>query len=78
MAHGQITHIELPADDTLRARRFYSKLFGWELREMESYAGYFLFTPGRPTLSAEPSVSAVGRSESACASTSRPIRSMRS
>jgi len=46
MAHGQITHIEFPADDTARARRFYSELFGWELREMEGFAGYFLFNTG--------------------------------
>jgi len=26
MAHGQITHIELPADDLGRARRSYSQL----------------------------------------------------
>jgi uncharacterized protein len=46
MAHGQITHIEFPADDTGRARRFYSELLGWEFREMEGYAGYFLFNAG--------------------------------
>jgi uncharacterized protein len=46
LAHGQITHIELPADDTARARRFYSELFGWQFTEMEGYAGYFLFNAG--------------------------------
>lgn len=46
MAHGQITHIEFPADNTARARRFYSELFGWELGEMEGFAGYFLFNTG--------------------------------
>ena len=46
MAHGQITHIELPADDTARARRFYSELFGWEFGEMEGLPGYFLFSFG--------------------------------
>ena len=46
MTHGQITHIEFPADDTDRARRFYSELFGWEFRSMEGYAGYFLFNTG--------------------------------
>lgn len=46
MAHGQITHVEFPADDTARARRFYSELFGWEFQEMEGYAGYFLFSTG--------------------------------
>lgn len=46
MAHGQITHIEFPADDTTRARRFFSELFGWEFSEMEGFAGYFLFRFG--------------------------------
>lgn len=43
MAHGQITHIEFPADDTGRARRFYGELFGWQFGEMESMPGYYLF-----------------------------------
>lgn len=46
MAHGQITHIEFPADDTERARRFYSELFGWQFQEMEGLPGYFLFNTG--------------------------------
>lgn len=46
MAHGQITHIEFPADDTERARRFYSELFGWQFRAMEGFDGYFLFNAG--------------------------------
>jgi predicted enzyme related to lactoylglutathione lyase len=46
MAHGQITHIEFPADDTDRARRFYSELFGWSFREAEGFGGYFLFNVG--------------------------------
>jgi len=46
MAHGQITHIEFPADDLERASRFYSELFGWSLREMEGFPGYLLFNAG--------------------------------
>ena len=46
MAHGQITHIEFPADDTERATRFYHELFGWQLEEMEGFPGYFLFSVG--------------------------------
>jgi predicted enzyme related to lactoylglutathione lyase len=57
MAHGQITHIEFPADDTSRAQRFYSELFGWEFQEMEGYGGYFLFSAG----SIERSGGAVGQ-----------------
>lgn len=48
MAHGQITHIEFPADDTVRARRFYSELFGWQFGEMEGFDGYFMFNAGQP------------------------------
>jgi uncharacterized protein len=29
MAHGDYNHIEIPADDTARARRFYEDMFGW-------------------------------------------------
>ena len=46
MAHGQITHIEFPADDTERAQRFYSELFGWEFQSMPGFEGYFLFNTG--------------------------------
>jgi predicted enzyme related to lactoylglutathione lyase len=46
MAHGQITHIEFPADDTARARRFYSELFGWKLAELPEFPGYFMFSTG--------------------------------
>ena len=46
MAHGQITHIEFPADDTERAQRFYHALFGWEFQGYEGLPGYFLFNTG--------------------------------
>ncbi len=46
MAHGQITHIEIPADDVDRARRFYSELFGIETNEIDGMPGYFLFSFG--------------------------------
>lgn len=46
MAHGQITHIEFPADDVGRARRFYEGLFGWQFREMPGYTDYLLFNTG--------------------------------
>ena len=46
MAHGQITHIEFPADDTARAQRFYSDLFGWQFQSMPGFDGYFLFNTG--------------------------------
>jgi uncharacterized protein len=27
---GQVVHVEIPSDDTAKAREFYSSLFGWE------------------------------------------------
>src|SRR3954447_22742174 len=40
MAHGDITHIEIPADDVQRATTYYSELFGWEITESPGYEGY--------------------------------------
>lgn len=47
MAHGQITHIEIPADDVSRARRFYSEIFGINTDEIDGMPGYFLFSFGQ-------------------------------
>ena len=44
MMHGDLTHLEIPADDPDRARDFYQRLFGWSFQEMPGYAGYHLFT----------------------------------
>ena len=46
MAHGQMTHLELPADDPARARKFYEGLFGWEFGEMPEFPNYYLFSFG--------------------------------
>jgi predicted enzyme related to lactoylglutathione lyase len=46
MANGEITHIEFPADDIERAKRFYSAVAGWELGEMDGMPGYWLFRTG--------------------------------
>ncbi len=46
MSHGQITHIEFPADDTERAQRFYRELFGWDYQSFENFPGYFMFNTG--------------------------------
>ena len=43
MGKGTITHIEFPADDVERAKRFYAAVAGWEFSEMEGMAGYWLF-----------------------------------
>lgn len=40
MAHGDITHIDIPADDIERARGFYGGLFGWSINEVPGYEGY--------------------------------------
>ena len=40
MAHGEFNHIEFPADDEERAKRFYGGVFGWEFSEMEGFDGY--------------------------------------
>ena len=47
MAQGQLTHIEIPADDPARARAFYSGLLGWETSEMPQFPNYFLFSFGK-------------------------------
>jgi uncharacterized protein len=45
MQHGEFTHIEIPADDTERARRFYGELFGWTFApDSPGFEGYHLFT----------------------------------
>jgi len=31
---GEVGHFEIPADDTERARKFYSKTFGWKLNQL--------------------------------------------
>ena len=46
MARGTITHIEFPADDVERAKRFYGAVAGWEYRPMEGLDGYWLFGTG--------------------------------
>jgi predicted enzyme related to lactoylglutathione lyase len=46
MANPEISHIEFPADDTDRAQRFYSELFGWQFQEIEGYGGYYMFSTG--------------------------------
>ena len=46
MAHGEYNHIEIPYDDEERARRFYSRVFGWQFRQMAGFEGYDLYTAG--------------------------------
>jgi predicted enzyme related to lactoylglutathione lyase len=43
MAHGQINHIEFPADDPQRAMRFYEAVAGWEFSTTEGMDDYWVF-----------------------------------
>jgi predicted enzyme related to lactoylglutathione lyase len=40
MAHGDITHIDIPVSDMKRATGFYQALFGWQIAEVPGYEGY--------------------------------------
>ncbi|MDO5535187.1 MAG: VOC family protein [Propionibacteriaceae bacterium] len=40
MAHGDITHIDIPVGDLGKAQEFYSDLFGWNIAEIPGYEGY--------------------------------------
>lgn len=40
MAHGDITHIDIPVSDLGAGQAFYSTLFGWEIAEPPGFAGY--------------------------------------
>ena len=40
MAHGDITHIDIPVSDFGRAKEFYSGLFGWQIAEVPGFEGY--------------------------------------
>jgi predicted enzyme related to lactoylglutathione lyase len=43
MSKGSISHIEFPADDVERAKRFYGAVAGWEYGEMAGIPGFWLF-----------------------------------
>ena len=44
MAHGDITHIDIPVTDMERAKAFYGAVFGWEVLDMA--AGLMWTLPG--------------------------------
>lgn len=46
MAKGEVTHIEFPADDIERAKRFYSAVAGWEFGASEGFPDYWMFRNG--------------------------------
>ena len=40
MAHGDITHVDIPVTDNARAKEFYGGLFGWEFTEPQGWEDY--------------------------------------
>lgn len=44
MQHGDFTHVEIPADDAGRAKRFYGELFNWQFLDLPDYPDYHMFT----------------------------------
>jgi uncharacterized protein len=40
MAHGDITHIDIPVTDKDRSSGFYSTLFGWQIAAPPGFEGY--------------------------------------
>jgi predicted enzyme related to lactoylglutathione lyase len=40
MAHGDITHIDIPVSDLEKGAEFYSKVFGWQIAEAPGFEGY--------------------------------------
>ncbi|WEK61047.1 MAG: VOC family protein [Candidatus Microbacterium colombiense] len=40
MAHGDITHIDIPVGDLDAAKAFYAGLFGWSISEPPGFEGY--------------------------------------
>lgn len=61
MAHGDLSHLEIPADDPERAKRFYEGLMGWSFSEMEGFPDYFLFSTRADVDGSATSGGAIGR-----------------
>ncbi|MGI5951843.1 MAG: VOC family protein [Brooklawnia sp.] len=40
MAHGDITHIDIPVSNQDVSKQFYSTLFGWKFQEFPGFEGY--------------------------------------
>lgn len=40
MAHGDVTHVEIPVSDLAAATDFYSQIFGWQITESPGFEGY--------------------------------------
>jgi uncharacterized protein len=45
-----LMHFEIPADDVDRAKSFYSKLFGWEIKELPGMDYWIITTDGEKSV----------------------------
>ena len=45
---GQVVHFELPAQDSARAKSFWSSLFGWKFREWDGPVEYSMLDGNEP------------------------------
>ena len=43
MPHGEMEHLEIPADDPERAQRFYAGVLDWQFSSMTAFPAYYLF-----------------------------------
>jgi predicted enzyme related to lactoylglutathione lyase len=43
--HGKYSHIEIPADDPVRATAFYEGVFGWQFVGATGFPDYYLYSP---------------------------------
>jgi predicted enzyme related to lactoylglutathione lyase len=46
MATGEISHVEIPADDVERAKRFYAAVVGWTFQDQPDFPDYHMFQTG--------------------------------
>lgn len=44
--HGEWNHIEIPADDPARARRFYEAIGGWTFEPAQGFEDYWTYRSG--------------------------------
>ena len=41
---AMVVYFEIPADDLVQAKKFYSELFGWEIKEVPGRKNYLVIT----------------------------------
>jgi predicted enzyme related to lactoylglutathione lyase len=52
---GNLVHLELPAQDTERAQKFYEEVFGWKFRSMDGGMDYRMTEEVQPVAAIYPS-----------------------